>query len=195
MRTDVRDAFLEKRIAVMMSVEGGYAIDSRLSVLRSFYELGVRSMTLVRNCHVPWAEASIGDDATPTVSPAGPGLTAWGKRVVLEMNRLGMVVDLTHASKKTVLDTLATTKAPVIFSHSAAAAVAPIPGNVPNEILEALKLNDGVVMINLAKDALAPGADATNVDTVVQHLEHIRNVTKTSHHVGIGSNFDGSEEK
>lgn len=176
-------------------MEGGHSIDSRFSVLRSFYELGVRSMTLVQACHVPWAEAALADDTPSVPSLGGNGLTNWGKELVLEMNRLGMMIDVTHASKKTVLDVLQISKAPIVYSHSASMARHRFSSNVPDDILNTFKSKDGIVMINFSKDFLAPATNTnTSLDNVVEHIRYIRNVTGTAKHIGLGSNFGGQVE-
>lgn len=109
------DAFKRGKIASLIAVEGGHSMDNRLGVLRLFYELGVRYMTLTHTCNLPWADASPIDEQ-PLVTKHN--LTDWGKKVVLEMNRLGMMVDISHVSHGVMLDALKTSKAPVIFSHS-----------------------------------------------------------------------------
>jgi membrane dipeptidase len=130
-----------RKIAVLMGLEGGHMIDSDLAVLRMFYALGVRYMTLTHSINTPWADSS-GD------KPVHDGLTAFGKDVVLEMNRLGMMVDISHVADKTFFDVLETTKAPVIASHSSARAIANAPRNMTDDMLRAMAKNGGVVMIN-----------------------------------------------
>lgn len=129
------------RIACLIGVEGGHQIDASLSVLRQVYAAGARYMTLAHFRNTPWSDSA-------TDAPAHNGLTRFGKDVVLEMNRIGMLVDLSHVSAKTMADALDVTRAPVIFSHSGAFAVDPTPRNVPDEILRRLKANGGVVMAN-----------------------------------------------
>lgn len=136
---DVARAMQQRRIASLMGIEGGHSIGSSLGVLRQMYALGVRYMTLTHSKNTPWA-----DSATDT--PAHEGLTDFGKQVVQEMNRLGMVVDLSHVSEATMLDVLDVSKAPVIFSHSGALAVTAHPRNVPDTVLKRLAANGGIVM-------------------------------------------------
>lgn len=174
----------------MLSVEGGHSIDSRFSVLRSLYNEGVRYMTLTQSCHVPWAEAAHADDFAEQASPTGPGLSAWGKLVIIEMNRLGMVVDLTHASKRTMLDALAISRSPIIYSHSSANTRHKFSSNVPDDILQMLKAKDGVVMINFAKIFIAH-ANAS-FEHVIEHIEHIRNFTGSVDNIGIGGDYEGT---
>jgi membrane dipeptidase len=137
---DVERIHKEGRIASLIGVEGGHSIDNSLAVLRQLYGLGARYMTLTHFTNTDWADSA-------TDNPAHSGLTEFGKRVVGEMNRLGMLVDLSHVSPKTMSDALDTTAAPVIFSHSATRALTNHARNVPDAILARLKDNGGVVMI------------------------------------------------
>lgn len=138
---DVERAFRAGRIGSMIGMEGGHAIDSSLATLRMMYALGARYMTLTHSANTPWA-----DSATDT--PAHNGLSPFGEEVVREMNRLGMLVDLSHVSPDTMEDALRVTEAPVIFSHSSARALCNVPRNVPDAILQALPKNGGVVMVS-----------------------------------------------
>ncbi len=138
---DIRRAAAAKKIAALMGVEGGHMIDNDLAVLRVFAALGVRYMTLTHSLNTPWADSS-GD------KPAHDGLTAFGKDVVREMNRLGLMVDISHVADKTFFDTLEVTRAPVIASHSSARAIANAPRNMTDDMLRAMTKNGGVVMIN-----------------------------------------------
>jgi len=137
---DVERIFRDGKIASMIGMEGGHSIDNSLDNLREFYRLGARYMTLTHSRNTPWA-----DSATDT--PQHDGLTEFGKDVVREMNRLGMLVDLSHVSPATMHDTLDVANAPVIFSHSGAYGVCPNPRNVPDDVLKRLKENGGVVMV------------------------------------------------
>jgi membrane dipeptidase len=128
------------KIASLIGMEGGHSIDSSLGALRMMYRLGARYMTLTHSLNVPWA-----DSATDT--PAHSGLTPFGEDVIREMNRLGMLVDLSHVSPETMADALRVTTAPVIFSHSSAKALANVPRNVPDDILTQVTKNGGVVMV------------------------------------------------
>jgi membrane dipeptidase len=123
-----------------MGMEGGHAIENSLGALRAFYALGARYMTLTHNVTLDWADAALD-------SARHGGLTPFGKEVVREMNRLGMLVDLAHVSPGTMSDALDATRAPVIFSHSGARALVDHPRNVPDSILARLKQNGGVVMV------------------------------------------------
>lgn len=137
------------KIACLIGVEGGHSIDNSLSVLRNYYRLGVRYMTLTHSDSLDWADSC--SDA-----PKANGLTPFGVNVVLEMNRLGMLVDLSHVSPDTMKAALKATKAPVIFSHSSARAVADHPRNVPDDVLKLVKENRGVVMVNFYSGFLTP---------------------------------------
>jgi membrane dipeptidase len=137
------------RIASMAGMEGGHAIDSSLGALRMMYALGVRYMTLTHGDNVPWA-----DSATDT--PRLGGLSRFGEAVVLEMNRLGMLVDLSHVSPDTMADAIRVSRAPVIFSHSAARALCDHPRNIPDEILRELAKNGGVAMVTFVPSFVAP---------------------------------------
>ncbi|MFZ2491777.1 MAG: dipeptidase [Thermoanaerobaculia bacterium] len=139
------------KIASLIGVEGGHSINASLGALRQFHLLGARYMTLTHGANVAWADAS-------TAEPKHNGLTPFGRRVVTEMNRLGMMVDLSHVSPKTMHDALDATLAPVIFSHSSARAVTDHPRNVPDDVLLRVKANGGVVMITFV-----PGFISTKV--------------------------------
>jgi membrane dipeptidase len=137
---DVERIFAAGKVASLMGAEGGHSIASSLGVLRSLYALGVRYMTLTHNANVGWADSA-------TDKPDCGGLSDFGREVVGEMNRLGMLVDLSHVSKDTMRAALDTVRAPVIFSHSSARALCDHPRNVPDEILAALPANNGVCMV------------------------------------------------
>ena len=137
---DIRRVFSEGKIGSLLGVEGGHAIENSLDSLRSYYNLGARYMTLTHNVTLDWADAA-------SDSARHGGLTPFGEEVVREMNRLGMLVDLSHVSPATMSDALNITQAPVIFSHSSARAVTNHVRNVPDSILVRLKQNGGVVMV------------------------------------------------
>lgn len=137
----VREITASGRLASLMGAEGGHSIDGSLGVLRMLHRLGVRYMTLTHNENTPWA-----DSATDT--PEHGGLTAFGEDVVREMNRIGMIVDLSHVAATTMRDALRVSTAPVMFSHSNALAVCDHPRNVPDDVLEATAANGGVVCVN-----------------------------------------------
>lgn len=138
---DVRRIHRQGKIASMIGIEGGHQINNSLPVLRQMYELGARYMTLTHITNTEWADSA-------TDAPKSHGLTSFGQEVIREMNRLGMLVDLSHVSPETMKATLAATEAPVIYSHSAARALVDHPRNVPDDILLLVAKNGGVVMVN-----------------------------------------------
>jgi membrane dipeptidase len=138
---DIRRAKQQKKIAALMGIEGGHAIENSLAALRDFYRLGVRYMTLTHNNTNDWADSSRDE-------PRHNGLTDFGKEVVREMNRLGMLVDVSHVSDKTMSDVLDVSTAPIIASHSSARALSSHPRNIPDELLRRFAKNGGVVMVN-----------------------------------------------
>jgi len=138
---DIRRAVAERKVAALMGMEGGHMIDADLGVLRVYAALGVRYMTLTHSRNTTWADSS-GDTA------AHNGLTPFGKDVVRELNRLGVMVDVSHVSDKTFYDTLEVTTAPVIASHSSCRAISDSPRNMTDDMLRALAKNGGVIMIN-----------------------------------------------
>jgi membrane dipeptidase len=137
---DIEREFKRGRVASLLGMEGGHVIENSLGALRSYYDLGARYMTLTHNVTLDWADAAL--DST-----RHDGLTDFGREVVREMNRLGMLVDLSHVSPATMSDALDVTQAPVIFSHSSARALTEHPRNVPDSILQRLPKNGGVVMV------------------------------------------------
>jgi membrane dipeptidase len=216
---DVERIARSGKIASLVGIEGGVAIENSLAQLRAFYNLGARYMTLTHNTTLDWADAAID-------TPKHDGLSPFGERVVKEMNRLGMLVDISHVSPATMADALRVSVAPVIASHSSAYALCPSPRNVPDEILQAVKQNGGVVMVNFYSGFIVPEAgkkmravfqemrakypkpaertkameawmksDAAKFARgtyrdVVDHIDHIVKVAGIDH-VGIGSDFDG----
>jgi membrane dipeptidase len=137
---DIEREFKRGRVASLLGMEGGHVIENSLGALRAYYDLGARYMTLTHNVTLDWADAAL--DST-----RHDGLTDFGREVVREMNRLGMLVDLSHVSPATMSDALDVTQAPVIFSHSSARALTEHPRNVPDSILQRLPKNGGVVMV------------------------------------------------
>ncbi|MGW4803720.1 dipeptidase [Kitasatospora sp. NPDC004272] len=148
---EVEAARAEGRIASLMGAEGGHSINSSLATLRALYELGVRYLTLTHNSNVPWADSA-------TDEPVHGGLSAFGEEVVREMNRLGMLVDLSHVSAGTMRDALRVSEAPVLFSHSSARAVCDHPRNVPDDVLAQLPANGGVAMVTFVPKFVLPAA-------------------------------------
>jgi membrane dipeptidase len=217
---DIERSVKRKRLASLLGMEGGHAIENSLGVLRAYYALGARYMTLTHNVTLDWADAALD-------SARHQGLTEFGREVVREMNRLGMLVDLSHVSPATMSDALDVAEAPVIFSHSSARALVDHPRNVPDSILARLPKNGGVVMVTFVPQFVsaefkaweesadaerkslraavtdsaefqrqldawrtAHPAPAATLAQVVDHIEHVRQVAGIDH-VGIGSDFDG----
>lgn len=211
---DVRREFRRGRIGSVLGMEGGHVLENSLGALRAYYDLGARYMTLTHNVTLDWADAALD-------SARHGGLSAFGEEVVREMNRLGMLVDLSHASPATMSDALNVSEAPVIFSHSSARALADVPRNVPDSILRRLPANGGVVMVTFVPGFISQelvdyggarrrfGSDTATAEfrqwssanprpratlsQVADHIEHIRRVAGPDH-VGIGGDFDGINE-
>lgn len=163
---DIERNFKRGRIGSLLGMEGGHAIENSLGALRSYYELGARYMTLTHNVTLDWADAAL-DTARHN------GLTPFGREVVREMNRLGMLVDLSHVSPAVMRDALDVTEAPVIFSHSSARALTNHPRNVPDPVLARLPKNGGVVMVTFVPAFVSPEAAAWDAESRRQS-EHLK---------------------
>ncbi|PKV86099.1 membrane dipeptidase [Streptomyces sp. TLI_146] len=148
---DMEKARAAGRIASLKGAEGGHSINNSLATLRALYALGVRYMTLTHNDNTAWADSA-------TDAPGVGGLSPFGHEVVREMNRLGMLVDLSHVAATTMRDALSTSTAPVIFSHSSARAVCDHPRNVPDDVLALLPSNGGVAMVTFVPKFILPAA-------------------------------------
>jgi membrane dipeptidase len=144
---DIEVAHREQKLAALMGIEGGHSIEDSIPLLRDYYRLGVRYMTLTWSNSLDWANSS-GDEGKPGVPHTPDGLTPFGKQVVLEMNRLGMMVDISHVADDTFWAAIKTTKAPVIASHSSARALTDAPRNMTDDMLRAVAKNGGVVQVN-----------------------------------------------
>ena len=162
---DVERIHRAGKIACMIGIEGGHQIDADLAVLRQMYELGARYMTLTHTLDTPWADSA-------TDNPAHHGLTTFGKDVVLEMNRLGMLVDLSHVSPDTMRAALAVAKAPVMFSHSGARALDDHPRDVPDDVLALVAKNGGVVMVNFAPAYVTRARAAWDADHAAERARY-----------------------
>jgi len=197
---EVRVAQSTGRIASLIGLEGGHCIDSSLAALRMMYELGARYMTLTHNQNVAWADSA-------TDEPVLGGMSDFGVDVVREMNRLGMLVDLSHVSADVMRQALALTSAPAIFSHSSARALVDVPRNVPDDVLETLATNGGICMVAFVPDFVSTSfakwyqdremgvvdipPPVVTIDDVADHIDHVRDVAGIEH-VGVGGDFDGS---
>ncbi|KAI8998616.1 membrane dipeptidase-domain-containing protein [Trametes punicea] len=187
---DIKTAISRGQIASLLGVEGGHQLGNSIQVLRQYYELGVRYVTLTHICHNAFADSC---GLQPGIKPRWGGLSELGYALIDEMNRIGMLVDLSHTSDDTAKQALKYSKAPVIWSHSSARGVHDVPRNVPDDILELIGLGpnktDAVVMVNFAPYFVAEEGKA-DVEAVADHVEHIGKVAGKKH-VGIGSDFDG----
>ncbi|HTO70293.1 MAG TPA: dipeptidase [Myxococcota bacterium] len=163
----IRRGVAEGKFVSLMGMEGGHMIENKLSVLRDFYRLGVRYMTLTHSFHIDWAD-SAGMNATP-LPPSHGGLTPFGVEVVHEMNRLGMMVDVSHVSDGTFWDALKASQAPVIASHSSCRAIYDHPRNLSDDMLRALAAKGGVVMINYYPGYTDPVAAPKIADWFARH--------------------------
>jgi membrane dipeptidase len=216
---DIAKAKATGKIASFLGMEGGHTIENSLALLRSFYALGVRSMTLTHNSTLDWADAALD-------VPRNRGLTLFGKEVVREMNRLGMIVDISHVSAQVMKDVLATTQSPALFTHSAAYALVPHPRNVPDDIFADIRRTRSVLMVtfvpafvskeaaadNLAERAALKGASnpkerkrreeafrkkagprpRARLAQVVEHIVYLKEKLGTEF-IGIGGDFYGAE--
>ena len=184
---ETESLFNDRKFPSLMGIEGGHQIDSSLASLRSFWRQGVRYMTLTHNCNTPWSQSCC--DNSPR---SFNGLTDFGKDVVMEMNRLGMIVDLSHTAPKTMHDALDITIAPVMFSHSNTYALCSNPRNVPDDVLKRLPKNGGVVMVTFVPSFVncTDGGKGATIDGVIDHMDHIKNLIGVEY-IGIGGDFDG----
>ena len=164
---DIERIHKQGKIASLIGVEGGYSIEESLNTLEKLYDLGARYMTLTHGDSLSWADSA-------TDAPKNNGLAPFGKQVVKKMNDLGMMVDISHVSAKTMHDAIDTSEAPVIFSHSSAQAVADSSRNVPDDVLKRLHEKDGVVMVNFFSGFVVPAAAKSYIDG----LEYERELQK-----------------
>jgi membrane dipeptidase len=162
---DVRRIHRAGRIAALIGIEGGHQIDNSLAVLRQMYDLGARYMTLTHVRNTAWADAA-------TDTPAHHGLTAFGEEVVREMNRLGMLVDLSHVSPDTMRAALAVSSAPVMFSHSSARALVDHPRDVPDDVLALVAKNGGVVMVNFYPGYVSAARNQWDADRAAEQARY-----------------------
>ncbi|MDQ2901501.1 MAG: dipeptidase [Acidobacteriota bacterium] len=195
---DIEAAHKNGKIAALMGLEGGHAIEDSVRLLRDFYALGIRYMTLTHNNTNRWADSS-GDVKTAGVEHHN-GLTDLGRQIVGEMNRLGMIVDISHVADKTFWDALETSSAPIFASHSSCRAISNVARNMTDEMIVALAKKGGVIQINFGCDFLSQkSADAVRahqktvraqLSDVVANIDHVVKIAGIDA-VGIGSDFDG----
>jgi membrane dipeptidase len=162
---DIRRLHRQGRIASLIGIEGGHQINESLAVLRAYYDLGARYMTLTHTSNTTWADSA-------TDNPAHHGLTPFGKEVVHEMNRLGMLVDLSHVSADTMRSALAIAEAPLIFSHSSARALVDHPRNVPDDVLRSVASNGGVVMVTFFPDYVSDARRRWSADRAAERARY-----------------------
>ncbi|KAL4074348.1 membrane dipeptidase-domain-containing protein [Scleroderma yunnanense] len=188
--TDIKESITQGKIASLLGVEGGHQLGNSIAVLRQYYDLGVRYVTLTHTCHNAFADSCGGLE---TIPPLHYGLSPLGFKLIEEMNRIGMLVDLSHTSDMTAVHGIMHSKAPVIWSHSSARVVHDVARNVPDEVLSMIGTGegqkDGIIMVNFSPSFVAPDGKA-DVKKVADHVQHIANVVGKKH-VGIGSDFDG----
>jgi len=202
---DIKNSIDSGKISAILAIEGGRAIENNLDKLREFYDSGVRLMTLVWNSN-DWADSS-------QEKPKHNGLTNFGKEVVREMNRLGMIVDVSHASDKTVLDTLEVSNAPIIASHSCVKAICDHPRNLNDDLIKAIAKSEGVICVNFysvfldqefkdkknlysknkassEENSISSRQKPPSISKVIDHIDHLVKVGGIDC-VGLGSDYDG----
>lgn len=184
----VMKAFRKGMIPSMLGAEGLHQAGSSIAVIRQLFDAGVRYITITHNCDNPFATAA----STVTATGEDAGLSAFGAKAIQEMNRLGMMVDLSHTSHTSMRQILNTTKSPVIFSHSTCYELAKNYRNAPDDVIAQLKVNGGVLMVMFVQRFLnAMDPTRANVETVVDHIMHVVQLAGWDH-VGIGGDFDGT---
>ncbi|XP_058257815.1 dipeptidase 1 isoform X2 [Hemibagrus wyckioides] len=184
---DILDAFANNKTASLIGVEGGHSIDSSMGTLRTMYQLGVRYLTLTHSCNTPWVDNWMVDTGSDPVEHNG--LSEFGKRLIAEMNRMGMLVDLAHVSEQVMNEVLEISQAPIIFSHSSAYSICPHKRNVPDHILEKVRDKNGIVMVNFYNDYVTCSPQAS-LSHVADHFDHIKKIAGSSS-VGFGGDYDG----
>ena len=199
---NIRQAHRQNRVAILIGIEGGYLIEDSLELLREFQRAGAMYMTLTHGFHTTWADSSGIHEDLP---PRHGGLTAFGREVIREMNRLGMMVDVSHVSDATFWDVVETSTAPIVATHSSCRAVSPHRRNLSDDMLHAIAASGGVAQMNVnppfidptfplpksAADAHGPPPEhATPMSLFADHIDHAIKIAR-SDHVGIGTDFDG----
>ncbi len=208
---DVRNAKTEGKIAILIAIEGGYLIEDSLDILREFHLAGATYLTLTHSFHTSWADSC---GVHTDLSPRHNGLAPFGKQVIRELNRLGMMIDVSHVSDKTFRDVLELSEAPVIATHSSCRAISPHRRNMSDEMIKSLADAGGVLQINFASAFIDPNfppididaltawradktlprpaffAHSTPLEVLVDHFDHALQLVGTDH-VGIGTDFDG----
>ncbi len=208
---DIRQAHADGRIAIPIAIEGGYLIEDSIETLREFRSLGATYLTLTHSFHTSWADSA---GVHMTLEPLHGGLTDFGREVIRELNRLGMMVDVSHVSDDTLRDAVETSAAPIIATHSSCRAVSPHRRNLPDELIRLIADTGGVVQINFAASFIDPASPpldneavqrwiadgatgrhplcdhVTPLSVLVDHFDHALQLVGPDH-VGIGTDFDG----
>ncbi|PVI01647.1 membrane dipeptidase [Periconia macrospinosa] len=182
---DVREIYASGRIACSIGIEGLHMAGNSIGIIRAFYRLGVRYCTLTHVCNNAFADSS-----TSKVGALHGGLSKLGRSAVVEMNRLGMIVDISHVSHDCAKQVLELSRAPIMFSHSNVKGVFDCPRNVADEILDMLPANGGIIMVTFVPEHVAHRRHEAKMDMVIDHLFYIANRIGWDH-VGLGSDFDG----
>lgn len=206
---DIRRAVASGKIAALLGIEGGIAINNKLENIARYRQMGVRYMTLTWRGNLDWAGSSQdvrnpyrkGQEMLIADNPSKGGLTEFGRQVVAEMNRVGMMVDLSHVSDQTFFDAIAVSRRPVILSHSNARALSKHPRNVSDEMLQALKRNGGVIGLNFWYEMLEPNGRASKhpeakrvtVEHVLDQIDHMVKVAGIDH-ICLGTDFEGMSD-
>ncbi|TNM91010.1 hypothetical protein fugu_003299 [Takifugu bimaculatus] len=182
---DILKAFSMNKTASLIGVEGGHSLDSSLGTLRTMYQLGVRYLTLTHSCNTPWADNwRVDQGSDPSEHD---GLSPFGKQLIVEMNRLGMLIDLAHVTVRVMNQVLDMSEAPVIFSHSSAYSLCKHSRNVPDEVLLRVKEKKGIVMVNFYNDYVTCRQTATLSDITFDHIKKVAGAEI----LGFGGDYDG----
>ncbi|XP_039298486.1 dipeptidase 1 [Nilaparvata lugens] len=187
--SDIITIFRENKLSGMIGLKGGHMIDSRLAVLRMFFKTGVRIMSLTADCDTPWGISHKFELNNVTDT----GLKDFGKKVISEMNRLGMIIDISLSSKRTQLDAISVSEAPVIVSNVGAYEKCNVSQNLDENVLEKIKEKNGLVMISFDPELIKKGEEV-NLTNFIDHLNYLKQKVGEDC-VGIGGNFDGFETK
>ena len=180
----VRDCFRNGKFASLIGLEGGHHLDSSLALIRIYHDLGVRYIAFNHFCNTPWSDYCD--------SNFHNGITDFGLKVVQEMNRVGMIIDLSYTSHQTMRQTISNSKLPVMFSHSQAFGQFNTTKNIPDDVLISLKENNGIMMVNFIGEFLCEKMnESCGIESVLDHLNYVRELLGGSGNLGIGSAFDG----
>lgn len=190
---EVRDLKKKGKLIGILAIENGYALGRDISNVKKFYDLGVRYITLSHNNHNEICDAAVAEDNPKygfTKEPRWHGLSPYGEEVVREMNRLGIIVDISHTSAETVEDVLRISKAPVMASHSCCRDLCDHPRNLTDEQIKAVAAKGGIIQIAAYHGFLSPKEEDANLQVFCDHVDHVKNLVGADH-VGYGSDFDG----